>query len=363
MKQVRRLMIVEDEENIRKGIRYIVENDIGGWEVSYDVESAIEALEMLKEHPVELIITDISMAQMNGISLIEEVHKLYPQIMTIIITGHASFSYAQAAIHLGVVDYILKPVSPEKLQEALTRAAQFLFVKALTPLSLSNTAREKLRKIEKDIGRAIVSKQSGIVQDALNSIAQLLNEESEMETDFRKNPPYEFYQLVFSRVMDGLQEEGYAITDKAGILRSLNQLTGFSALGQWDEWVELIASHIVNVFSESTNEVHQVIRSAVNYMNHHYRENITLKRMSTILNINANYLSDLFKREMGIGYLEYLTKLRITEAKRLLSDGQNHTIQEIALITGYTNERYFVDVFKKETGMTPSEYKRKFSIV
>lgn len=350
------LMVVEDEENIRLGLCYLVENDMEGWSVSYAAKDAAEALRALETHPVDLILTDISMAQMDGLDMLQEIRKRQPQILAVIITGYASFRYAQTAIHLGVIDYVLKPISPEKLKEALGRAAEVLNRRQSMLLALSDEANAQLRKAEKEICKAIPKQNQFAIQQSLDLVASLV----EGEGSGRDEALHSLYQFFLAKVLDDLNEEGYAPADRTPILQTLEQLRAVVSCDEWEQWKERLAWSLLNAFGASYQGVHQVIRKAIDYLNTHYQDNVTLNSLSSKLNINANYLSDLFKKEMGMGYREYLTRIRINHAKQLLSSGENYSVQEISEYVGYANERYFVDVFKKETNMTPSEYKRQF---
>ena len=74
--------------------------------------------------------------------------------------------------------------------------------------------------------------------------------------------------------------------------------------------------------------------------------------------IGLAYLSVLFKNEVGTSYVKYLTNMRITQAKKLLKDG--HKVNEVSEMVGYSNYRYFSDIFKKHVGLTPNEYKHNY---
>ena len=94
------------------------------------------------------------------------------------------------------------------------------------------------------------------------------------------------------------------------------------------------------------------------YLQHNYMLcDISLDSISAILNINASYFSSLFKRSMGINFVDYLTELRMNAARELLLDPLRSTA-EVAGLVGYENANYFTRAFKKKTGMTPTEFRR-----
>ena len=107
-------------------------------------------------------------------------------------------------------------------------------------------------------------------------------------------------------------------------------------------------------------EKHSVLMEKVrNYLRHNYMLcNISLDSVSTILNLNASYFSTQFKRSFGVNFVDYLTELRIRAAEELLRDPV-HSASEIAHMVGYESANYFARAFKKKTGMTPTQYRRR----
>lgn len=94
------------------------------------------------------------------------------------------------------------------------------------------------------------------------------------------------------------------------------------------------------------------------YLQHNYMlYGVSLDSISDILNINSSYFSQLFKKSFGVNFVDYLTELRINAAKELLKD-PFLTMAEVAEMVGYESPNYFTRVFKKNTGITPTEYRR-----
>lgn len=94
------------------------------------------------------------------------------------------------------------------------------------------------------------------------------------------------------------------------------------------------------------------------YLRENYRQDITLDQLANYLHFNSSYTSNLFKRLFGKPFVSYLTALRMEAAKKLLDSGKFKTY-EIAEQVGYQDEKYFLKMFKKVTGCTPREYRRK----
>ncbi|CAM3212675.1 AraC family transcriptional regulator [Paenibacillus lupini] len=100
------------------------------------------------------------------------------------------------------------------------------------------------------------------------------------------------------------------------------------------------------------------IKRAITYIRDHLDRNLTLQQVAKHVHLNPNHFSEVFKRETGFTYIEFVTKERISRAKELL-DSTPIKISDIAGRVGYEDVKYFGQLFKKATGQTPSEYRNK----
>ena len=101
------------------------------------------------------------------------------------------------------------------------------------------------------------------------------------------------------------------------------------------------------------------ITEAKNYIQEHYREPLKLEEVSRVIGFNATYFSTIFKKETGKSFLDYLTEVRMNKAKQLLCRG-DLSVNDVAEEVGYQDLKYFSKLFKKATGISPSEYKKLY---
>lgn len=111
-----------------------------------------------------------------------------------------------------------------------------------------------------------------------------------------------------------------------------------------------------SMFSE--REMSQPIRKAVRYLSESFASPVTLEITARLVGLAPTYFSAVFKKETGATFREYLNRVRIEEAKRLLSD-TDFGIVDIALATGFSEQSYFTKVFRKYTGMNPKQYRNR----
>ena len=101
------------------------------------------------------------------------------------------------------------------------------------------------------------------------------------------------------------------------------------------------------------------IHGITRYLQEHLAEEVSLSVLAEEFHLSAQYISQLFKNEIGVGFLTYLTNIRMERAKQLLLS-TSLSIAEVSEQSGYGDYRVFTKVFKKSEGITPSQYRRDF---
>ena len=113
-----RVLIVDDEENARIGLKKLL--DLEGYQVAA-VANGFEALDYLNQQPVELVITDINMPEMNGLVFLRELNRSYPAVNVIMVTAYGGVESYLEAMNLGAFEYLNKPVRLEELKAVMER--------------------------------------------------------------------------------------------------------------------------------------------------------------------------------------------------------------------------------------------------
>ncbi|MFD0693351.1 response regulator [Paenibacillus sp. GCM10027628] len=115
------LMIVDDEERARTGIRTLIDWPDHDITIAAEARDGAEAIELLKQHPVDILLTDIRMPVMDGLTLIEHVAADYPHIKCVIMSGYDEFEYAKKALAIGASDYLLKPSRRQEILDTVLK--------------------------------------------------------------------------------------------------------------------------------------------------------------------------------------------------------------------------------------------------
>lgn len=146
----------------------------------------------------------------------------------------------------------------------------------------------------------------------------------------------------------------YKFSSRQGYLKTVVDMDTYENLRAWS--VTKIQNVCQNVGTKREEQAANLIHKAKIYIDDHFDEDITLDDISRQINISPYYFSKLFKEEVGQSFIEYITGLRMDKAKILLAT-TNKSMKEICSAIGYADPNYFSRTFKKNVGVTPTEYK------
>lgn len=305
-----KILIIDDNQVMARAMACASiwkENDVEVAGVAYNGEDAIGLL----DDSIDVLVTDVKMPFMDGISLTEYARKHYPEIQVIFISAYSEFEYARQALKLQVYDYISKPVDYSLLLEKVLSAYE-VRRKRKESENLLDMYRE-LSSITCQI-RAETPEQEEIIKDALSlySVLPTLNSDNA--------------QLEISRFESRLRKSN----------------------------LEAMANH-----DDQQMDVIYRICDAI--------ETVCVEKGSGLSEIAArvymspNYVSTFFKQKTGESITQRMSRIRLEKARRLLID-PNLKIYEICEQVGYTNPYYFSVWFKKMQGVSPTEYRRAHGI-
>lgn len=194
------------------------------------------------------------------------------------------------------------------------------------------------------------------MQQYLDKIFEELREKKVTSTDFVKGVCLELKNVLISVVSErGVDVE--SILQKNEIL--LNEIPEYFILDKYHAWIDNLYFLILNGMSQLTGKQHnRAIVQAIDYIQNHYADDISLEAAAEYVNKSKNYFSYLFKKETGVSFIEYLNNTRVNQAKILLNSTDQMTY-EISSQVGYNDYKYFSSIFKKNTGMSPAQYRRQ----
>ena len=219
-----KVLIVEDENLIRKKLLHFIDYDALGMVVVADGTNGLEGVDLIKKYQPDIVLADINMPEKDGLDMISET--LDYDYIAIIISGYDYFSYAQRALKYGVTDYLLKPINLDDLKEALINAREIIYKKrnvisqktdlenvvdiSLDPLIKDTTVLEMIDYIKNNYQEKISI--SDLSKDLAYS-ESMLNRKFKKEVHITFNEYLNRYRI--NKAIDLLKNSDYNITEIA----------------------------------------------------------------------------------------------------------------------------------------------------
>ncbi|QTH42529.1 response regulator [Cohnella sp. LGH] len=334
------VMLVDDEPLIRRGLKKLIDWQLHGFRIVGEADNGEEALELVAREETDIVVTDLKMPAMNGLELSEALKARFPTLKVIVLTGYDDFPYVQQSIRNGVADYLLKPVNADALVRSL--------------LQIRKQLEEERYRYPFDIEASLLDAVKAADAEAAAAAVHAL---------FDELHKYKVPQEIVLRICDTvrlsldrlLDQESSSLKD---ILRKNNLEKDEGRLPNAREELRADLLHIVSCLCDHRQGYanKRTIQAVIDDIERNFQQDITLGDLAAKFYLNASYLSQLFKSETGETFSNYVIKLRIEKAKRLLGD-PNMKIQDISELVGYGDPKYFGQLFKRMTGMLPSEYR------
>lgn len=176
------------------------------------------------------------------------------------------------------------------------------------------------------------------------------------EDVMRSNVEIKVLELVMALEKKAFEagDVNYGFCYRENYLAEVQGAADLPALRKW--FVDKTGEICEKIKTCREREYENIISRAKAFINENYGKSISLDEASRMVDISPYYFSKLFKQETGETFIEYLTRTRIRNARKLLEDPK-YSIKEICMLCGYGDPNYFSRIFKKYEGMTPSEYR------
>lgn len=377
--KLNRVLIVDDEPLIVQNLKQAVPWQEIGCEIVGEAGNGIKALELCRDVRPHIVITDIRMPKMDGIRFMEQLRAETPEMPAVILlSGYDEFEYARQAMRLGAYDYLLKPIDYKELKNTVQRAIrQNRHARKLRMAQLKNELYELLLNEEIEPSSTLDDKRAWLClvagRDAkhgdLSASREFVRRFAPRGADLaelklNKN------RTVLVLACDDREALGKT---RSQLLAHPKEMFGYAlgvgtVAGQIRELpdsfrqAEISASvkqedHHYRDY-DRTDRSEEAVEKARKYIEAHYGDDLCLDDVADAAEVSVSYLSPHFKKQMGMTFLKYLTRLRVEKAKVLLEETEMQT-SRIASEVGYQDSRYFGQVFKQWTGLTPSEYRKK----
>ncbi len=414
------VMLVDDEEEVRLAIEKKINWHELGFDVVATAENGQDALEKALENQPDVVMTDINMPFLNGLEFSKQLKSELPATKVVIFSGYDEFEYAKEAIELSAEEYILKPIDADELHnvfarikvrlddeldkrrnlETLERYYQESFPifreQLLIGLIEGHIDSKKIDSIISDYGEGLkgdfyavgtinlsFEHESQINNDKKRllsvSLTQLIKERIESHKNyfcvnylgnvivlgsFKVLDEYDAFELE----LDQICKLSYKLLEIPTVAGVGNVVDSIERLNDSYKASKEAATYSAVYFDnqavsirdlEAKKSGSDLIDKAQKYIAENYKDStLSIDRICSELNVSSSYFSSLFKKNLGMSFVTYLTDVRMNKAVWLLE----HTDEKayiIAGMVGYDDPNYFSYVFKKAYGISPSKYRQK----
>lgn len=355
------ILIVDDEVIVVNLLKKHIDWQSLGMDEVFTAYTAMDAREIVSGNKIDIIVCDIEMPQENGLFFLAWVRESFPDIVKIILTGYPDFKYAQDAINIGVVKYLLKPVGFEELSETVRLAADEINKRKNEKLQISSGRQQEPKREEKifytnlltgDIlpfpefidkalkmgclnreelepkglvyirlaGAQVEMKNNSILLFALSNIAEeLFPEITEVhlwdnifwivKTEHDRTQLYEMCELFMSKLKDRFPGEIFAYFIYHISLETLSERSKdlkhaamqYRNVGQFIYDVDdLIESVMDTENGEQHPSAWAVVENVKDYVHEHYAEDISRQDIESSVHLNGDYLNRIFKKQPAI---------------------------------------------------------------
>lgn len=397
-----RLMIVDDEYLVRMGMKETIDWENLNIEVVADCSNGAEAYDAVHALHPDVIVCDVRMPVMDGLELAQKLYDENFDGVVIMYSGFKDFEYARKAISCGVSDYILKPINNEEFTKTVRRALSELEEKRSSRMRMSELEaglpiiREKLLESLLDgtgddqtaaklhaVGcnvpqsglvvycRMLSGKDDDAFKGLFDSISKAL-EQFDNVTAFAGDSFYVITSLSDTGVVARFISGELDCMQKSRSCRVACGISGsFTQAGQISEAYKKAKARserailpFLNYISadgepeKAGKDNYKLVRDAMDIIVSDYSKKLSVKKVAQRLYVSESHLMHEFKDVAGKTFNECLTEYRISKSCELLSEG-GMSVNEIAYKVGYTDVRYFSQVFRDIVGMTPTEFSMK----
>lgn len=355
---IRCVLIVDDENTPRETMAGFIDWKSLGITTVWQAEDGEAALEIaIREKPF-LVISDIKMPHMNGLQLAEQLRHYCPECLFIFLSGYADKENLKEAIKLKAARFVEKPIDlneiTDTVRELITESERVengaTLAECFFEIPAGGSRNAKVFQIDKptlrEFEKYLKTRERAAAEGWLRELSHKMVLCHATDPEYIRNV---FRQVVF--ILTNMLVLDYT----EHLLHNIQCATTISQI------VEQIQQELTLFFDRV--EVLDVTPFAKlkTYLDEHFSEpEISVQSVAHALNFTPNYLCMLFKKNLDTTITQYLTELRISKARELLSQ-TSLRLYDIALQSGYTDGKYFTRVFTKALGVSPRQYRERYS--
>ena len=354
-------VIIDDEPWTREAVWQLGDWKALGLEVVGEASDGDLGLQLIRQLRPEIVLTDVRMPYLSGIDLVSRMRGEHNNAQVIFISGYDDPSFIRSALKLDATDYLLKPIRQDELNAQLRRCVERLDAARKQPSAVSETANGFLAPsfvkgfyaLREQLIYAMNARDADLVMQKLGEMEAQVNacEASASSGDLL----IQLYYMLTAILQKYIVESGY-MTD--AVFDPYDASFVFSR----DTRVKDVIAQEKKLYRRALERVGALMHDrsrldmtqVLEYVKTQFSRTFTLDETAAHFNVSREYLSKMFKETYGECFSEYVTRLRMERAKRLITE-YNTPISDAGAAVGYRDPAHFYKVFKRYFGMTPGQ--------
>ena len=358
------VVIIDDEPWTREVVKHLGRWKELGLTIAGEASDGDLGLQMVRELQPDIILTDVRMPYLNGIELIRTLRDENNDAQVIFFSGYDDSAYIRSALRLGADDYLLKPIKPNELNERLEQcvearkrraAEQNKSGAAMTkaPGFIDTAWAKPFYVLCEALQLALQSGDVPAVEKKLAEIRALIVQNEGDEP--RSSSLIQVYYALMGTLQRFISSSGYSVDEVFGKNDTafvFGRESTCAALFRFTRELLLVAIERVSDLTRNSTKLN--LEAVRDFAKESYTRGITLEETAAHFFVTKEYLSKVFKMKFGEGFTEYVTKLRMERALRLMCE-YDIAIKDIGPAVGYLDTAHFYRVFKKHFGFTPGQ--------
>jgi two-component system response regulator YesN len=346
-----KLIIIDDEKWSREVVKRLIRFDKLHVEMVAEAANGHEGLEAIHAHHPDIVITDMKMPGLNGVELLKKLSLEFPEIKTIVMSGFEDVQYLRQAIRSRSIEYLLKPIKEEDINEAVSNCIEEIKRSKRTRLSSKrifhdDQIQRDYNKVLKDLNMTIIKHQSKEAQQILSGLTSFSHEVKDPQT----------LDLIKNSLINQIQQ--YLLTQNFDFTYEIDEFRCDSLSSLIKQVIPIYHDVLTKIAELTAIKYSGDIQSILDFIDQHYMYQISLNDIADMFYLSHEHISRQFKKKTGEGVTQYILRKKMESAADLLLTS-DYSIKAVGELMGFENIPYFYKMFKRTYQCSPGEYKDK----
>ena len=343
-----KVLIADDDQLMLDCLTKFIKWQELEYELTDTVLNGSMAYDIAIEKNIDVIITDIKMPLMDGVTLCQKLRESNHNVAIIFLSAYDDFQTARFAMQYHVSDYILKPLSPDKITQLesilikiqMERRNRNDFLTMINSPEFSEHAKKAMKE---------------------NDLAFFDNFFEDIKAD--SGADFNTVQIACIRMLNLIYDFVYSNTTVSPASSKEASFSTLLAQNTKSTMVDYVSGIYKSVFQHAAHNTRKdydaIIQSIKQYIGENYYQNwFGINSVATLFFFSIPHLNRIFKNATHITISEYIGNLRLEKAVELLEQ-TSLPVNKIAAKVGYSSDNYFIRIFKNKYKVTPTDYRRK----